>query len=752
MNLSLKTKVMAIVAVVVLTTSSVSTFLSVSANKASIEQQVIERGIALAEALSRSVDEGLAMENLNLMKHVEDIVHTKDVILTQVFSSLWLGVAAVPYDQLNVPPSSAALEYFKSHKKEHDVFTTHDSSWADVYLPIFFDPHDARVPKMLIGYVRLRISTEEVGNAVSAAVFSNILSAVLLTILAILILNGIIGKYVLQPILHLHTSMTKHKEGDFPETVPVNTNDEIGELSAEFNEMSRSLREREATLAEEKERLAVTLRSIGDAVIVTDIEGRITLVNKVAEHHTGWIAREAIGRLLPEVFHIVNERTGEPCLNPVEKVIKSGLIVGLANHTVLIRKDSTTIAIEDSAAPIRDRNSVIVGIVLVFRDVTEKQKIEEELLKIEKLESIGLLAGGLAHDFNNILTAILGNISIAKMYIDPGHKAQARLTEAEMATRRATDLTYQLLTFSKGGAPVKQTTNIIDIIRESASFTLSGTHVAPEFVVNGDILNVDVDPGHMSQVFNNLIINAVQAMPNGGKIVFSASNVTLADHTDIPLHEGSYVKISVQDTGTGIPEEHLHKIFDPYFTTKQKGSGLGLTSVYSIIKRHDGHITLESKPGKGTTFHIYLPASKNMTIAKTAAAGTIAIGQGRVLVMDDEKLIRDICGEMLGAFGYEVAYALNGNEAIEQYQAALAAKKPFDAVIMDLTIPGGMGGKETIQKLRTIDPAVKAIVSSGYSNDPIMADYEKYGFKGVIIKPYDMGNFSKTLSEVMKGA
>ena len=609
MNSSLKKKVTAFIAAVVISVSALNTVYFIVTQKRSIERQLIARAAALSEALSRSVDEGLAAENLNLIKSVEETIHSEDVIFTQVFSILWLTVASVPADRFNTPAAPEAVEYFKGQWQPYDSFADKQTGWIDIYHAVTYDPHDVRFKKIHIGYVRLRISSAPIQQAMTHTLFAGLLIAAALTTFSVVALNVLMRKYVLTPILTLHRSMRKYKDAGIFETVSVKANDEIGDLSAEFNLMSRALKEREEKFAQEKERLTVTLRSIGDGVIVTGVDGTITLINRIAEQNTGWTASEAIGRKLEQVFAIVNEQTGDPCEHPVEKVVRTGFICGLANHTALIRKDGTRIVIEDSAAPIRDRDGVIIGVVLVFRDVTEKRRLEEEVIKAEKLQSVGILAGGLAHDFNNLLTSIVGNISMARMNIDTRSKAYERLSEAETASRRATDLTYQLLTFARGGAPVRTAASIADIIKESSSFALSGTNVAPEFVIPADTFTVDVDAGQMSQVFNNLIINAVQAMPGGGTIRFRAENKIIQEREIPTLPGGAYVHVSVHDTGTGISPEHLFRIFDPYFTTKEKGSGLGLASVYSIIKRHDGHITVDSKPGRGTTFDIYLPAS-----------------------------------------------------------------------------------------------------------------------------------------------
>jgi len=375
---------------------------------------------------------------------------------------------------------------------------------------------------------------------------------------------------------------------------------------------------------------------------------------------------------------------------------------------MLLARNGVEPILAASAAPIIDQEDRGIGVVLVFQDVTVKRQTEAELLKMEKLTSLGILAGGIAHDFNNILTGILGNLSLAMLSSPRKGEIFRSLAEAEQATLRARDLVQQLLTFAKGGAPVKEVASLEDIIKDSATFACRGSQVRCDFNFPRNLWPVEVDPGQISQVIQNLTINAMQAMPTGGTITITAENMVLRKNRGLPLPPGKYLKISVTDQGIGIPPAYLPKIFDPYFSTKQKGSGLGLATAYSIVKNHDGYMTVESTLGKGTTFFLYLPASAQKV--KPAPVGEPIFpckGRGKILVMDDDTGVRQVAGKILKHLGYEVDFAPDGAEAIEKYRESLGAGQPFDLVIMDLTIPGGMGGQETLQALLEIDPQTR---------------------------------------------
>jgi len=504
-------------------------------------------------------------------------------------------------------------------------------------------------------------------------------------------------------------------------------------------------------LAEEKELLTVTMRSIGEGVIATDTAENIVLINRVAEHMLGCHQGDVLGQPLSRWLKLQHLKSGDLLESPVTKVLRANGQVELHSQQALLVGVPVERRISFSCSPIYGGDSHLLGSVLVFRDVTDEARTAEELLRTSKLESLGILAGGIAHDFNNILTVIIGNISIAKMQIPPTSTAQNRLDEAERASLRARDLTLQLLTFAKGGAPIKQTTSITELIKDTTGFVLHGSKVQCLFDLEPELWPVEVDEGQISQVMDNLVINAVQAMPNGGRIQVSSSNISLDANSGIHLPAGRYVQVSVQDDGTGIPAEILPKIFDPYFTTKSSGTGLGLATSYSIVRNHNGLMTVQSTVGEGSTFKIYLPASDKLVPQSRVELVPLNKCQGRVLVMDDDDRIRDLLKSMIEAIGYEVETTANGHEAINCYRDAMSAGKRFDVSIMDLTVPGGMGGKEAVRLIKELDPKAKAIVSSGYSNDPIMANHRENGFAGVLAKPYKIQDLARALELTING-
>ncbi len=498
----------------------------------------------------------------------------------------------------------------------------------------------------------------------------------------------------------------------------------------------------EEALMTSEERYRVLFEDSRDTVYITTRDGTFLEINKAGLELFGYNRKEIVGQSAFKIYVNPDDRT--KFQNEIEK---NGYV---RDYEIKFRKkDGTEVNCLLTSTLWKTVDGRVLGYQGMIRDVTERRRMEEELFRVEKLESIGILAGGIAHDFNNILTAILGNITLATMYTKPEDELFKRLIESEKAVLRAKDLTQQLLTFSKGGVPIKKTVSIGELIRDSTSFALRGSNVKCEFMFPENLWPVEIDEGQISQVINNLVINADQAMPEGGTIEIVAENKTIEYESSQSLSEGRYVEITIKDMGIGIQKEHLQKIFDPYFTTKQKGSGLGLAVTYSIVKQHSGHITIESEYGAGTNVHIYLPASEKEIPDKKYAEKRPIIGKGRILFMDDEEIVRNVAGEMLRQLGYEVEFALDGAEAIELYSEAKESERPFDSVIMDLTVPGGMGGREAIKKLVEIDPGVKAIVSSGYSNDPVMANYWDYGFSNVIVKPYNMVEISEILYRVI---
>ncbi|MGA1876186.1 MAG: PAS domain S-box protein [bacterium] len=522
--------------------------------------------------------------------------------------------------------------------------------------------------------------------------------------------------------------------------------DSQGKVAAAFG-IGRDITERKKimeALRESEEKYSTLVEQAQDGIVIVQ-EGVYQFANKAMAEITGYTPEELATKYISDIAspgsrdYIVkryrSRMAGEKVFSRLMSKIQC--------------KDGTIKDVEGSGTVIKYHGKP--ALMAIIRDLSERKKIEEELQKVGKLESLGILAGGIAHDFNNLLAAIMGNLSLAEIYVESRENTLTVLQEARKSCRKAVDLTRQLLTFSRGGMPVRKPASISELIKETACFTLRGSNIKCACALADDLWPTEIDQGQISQVISNLVINAKQAMPGGGILEIQAENAVVGQADGLPLEGGNYIKISVRDHGIGIPADSLDKIFDPYFTTKKNGSGLGLAISFSIIKRHEGHLTVASELGVGTTFTIYLPASKKeIFTVEGIEEKKLYPGRGRILFMDDQENLRNMAGRMLKSLGYEVECARDGAEAVDIYKRARAEEKPFEAVILDLTVPGGMGGKEAMEKIHEIDPAAQIIVMSGYTRDPIISEYKRYGFSGVVIKPYEMKELSQVLHTVLK--
>jgi PAS domain S-box-containing protein len=483
--------------------------------------------------------------------------------------------------------------------------------------------------------------------------------------------------------------------------------------------------------------------SAQDIIFVVDRNGYVLYVNPFAAGYFCSTPGEIIGKRLQDLFP---PESWEQQQRAVGEVVETGLPLFIEERFSFRDRG---IWLDTRLIPIRGGSGEVDCVLGVSRDTTARKKMEAEVQKVQKLESLAVLAGGIVHEFNNVLTAIVGNILLAKMYAKPESEVFDILAEAERASLRAGDLTRQLLSFSQGGAPRKKVNSLPEMIEKASSTVLEDTEVVARFMLPAGLWSVEADEAQIGQALRNMFVNARQAVPKGGVIKISAENVAIDASSDLSLKTGEYVKLSIEDNGAGIREAHMEKIFDPFFTTKEKGRGLGLASAFSIIKNHGGYISVESKVGEGTTFHIYLPAVKDRVEVSPRTGKSPLPGKRRILVMEDDEMVRNVVDRMLNQCNCEADFAREGCEMIDRYRGALEAGEPFDAVIVDLVVARGIGGKEAIEKLLEFDSHAKAIVSSGYSDDPVMADFRQFGFRGVLAKPYNLADLNRVLNEVI---
>ncbi|MCX5812051.1 MAG: PAS domain S-box protein [Proteobacteria bacterium] len=507
----------------------------------------------------------------------------------------------------------------------------------------------------------------------------------------------------------------------------------------------------EEALWESEGKYRILFESINDAVFLHDLDeeglpGRFLQVNDVACRRLGY-TREELLSLAPRDITLPEEYE-----RIADKRISLTSQVDILVDTIHVTKDGLRIPVESNIRKFQylGRQAALS----ISRDITDRKRMEEELLRAHKLESLGVLAGGIAHDFNNLMAIAWGYIDLALINLPADHVSRKRLLTAMQSIEQTKDLTSKLITFSRGGGPHMKIFDVTEIIRDAVHRTAKGTKVSVKFDFMDNLRPVEVDKLQMKQCFYNLTTNAVEAMPQGGNLTVQVENVEIPDGEDLALKGGPYLKMTFTDEGIGIPYEHLSKIFDPYFTTKemdaQKGLGLGLAVCYSVLKKHGGHITVKSQPGKGTSFALYLPEpmdpAKEKEFKKTLSTDTF-----RVLIMDDEPQIRAIERAYLERLGYDVTDVKDGQEALDTYRKALHSGAPFDLVLLDLTVRQGLGGQFAMEWMLKIDPSIKAIIASGYVDDPVIVNYADYGFQGALKKPFKRKEVKNLVEKILHG-
>jgi PAS domain S-box-containing protein len=504
----------------------------------------------------------------------------------------------------------------------------------------------------------------------------------------------------------------------------------------------------EKKIKENEKYIRNILDTVDDGFIVVDRDYRIMTANKAYRSQVPLPGKEVVGRHCYEVSHLAERpcfEVGEECA--VQEAFATGTThTAVHNH---VNKDGEILFVETKAFPNKDESGNVVSVIETTHNITERHLLEAAQLKTQKLEAIGTLAGGIAHDFNNLLQGVFGYVSMAKLSADQPAKVSELLDQAEKALSMSVNLTTQLLTFAKGGKPMIKKTDLAPVIENASKFALSGSKCSCRLDIPKNLWYAEADQGQIAQVIQNIVLNASEAMPDGGNIDITAVNIEMPRESNVLLpNGGKFIKIVIRDTGVGVLEKYLSRIFDPYFTTKQKGSGLGLATSYSIIKNHGGAIEVMSKKGNGTTFVIYLPAIERRNEESAQDCGACATRKCKVLVMDDEKMVLDVAKRMIMALGHDVEYAAEGESAIEKYRQAFASENPFDIVILDLTIKGGMGGEETLKNLLAMDPNVKAVVASGYSDNSVLSNFQMQGFSAVLHKPFGLDALRECLNSI----
>lgn len=589
-----------------------------------------------------------------------------------------------------------------------------------------------------LAWVKVALSSHEVKVLLLKLSLFSALGFFMLYFLASMVLYNILS--IPLNTLKKITDFAKNLPKQIGEKVATDSKiEELKTLEEALNYASLSLKEYMESLAEERERLLVTLLSIGDAVIVTDKEGRVLLMNKVAEELTGYTFEEINGKKVKEFIKLVSEITGETLEDPISAVLREGKTKELANHTLLIRRNGERAVLEDSASPIIGPDGSILGVVFVFRDVTEKRRIQQEMIKLEKMNLINSLAGGAAHDLNNLLAGIQNYYFLIQSYRKDSAKMEVILPKVDNLLQRASQITKRLLDLSKGAPLVKEVLDLKKLLSEVTDLVFLGTSIKVCLDIPEDLMKLEGDIAQLSEVFQNILINARDVLGSDGKVIIKAEN------------EGDFVKISITDNGPGIPPEILPRIFDPFFTTKPTGTGLGLAIVQNIVENHGGRIEVFSEAGEGTTFVLYLPGTKReleIIEVKPLSIEKLIYGKN-ILIVDDDPDIRESLREILTFYGAFVETAESGDEALTKFQESLSRKRPFDLVITDFTMPGKLSGIDLAKALKEIKGKLKIIGTSSYIMPDIKhEEYEKY-FDALLPKPFTIETLQETLHKVL---
>lgn len=584
-------------------------------------------------------------------------------------------------------------------------------------------------------------------NRILVLVFSGI------TVLVVALLVWLV-RAQLRPITALADISLAMAEGHLERRVPSRRNDEIGMLADNFNRMQAAIQETIEALRSSEENLKITLNSIGDAVIATDDNSRVIRMNPVAEKLTGWTASEAIGRPLADIFRIVRRESREVLENPAGKILADGIVTGLSDDTVLIARNGSEHQIAESGAPIRNADGEMVGVVLVFRDVTKEMALQEQLLQSRKMETIGQLAGGIAHDFNNMLGGIIGAAELLKKRLPHDPKTSKFLGMIMDSAERAADLTKKLLAFSRkqhiGSTPV----DVHSALRNTLSL-LENTidrRIRIHTDLTAETSMVVGDPAQLQGAFLNICINAAQAMSEGGDLSIFTQVTELdkayCEASRFNLQPGLFLEVAIRDNGCGIPPENLERIFEPFFTTKEqgRGTGLGLASVFGTVQTHNGAVTAYSEVGRGSSFSVLLPLSDAQPVPVDSTA-QVKSGRGTILIVDDEGVMRATAAAILEDLGYQVLLAENGRHGIEVFRNQY---KAVDLVLLDMIMPE-MNGRDCFVEMKKIDPGARIVLSSGFTQNDDLTELRAAGLAGFIRKPYRSTTLSRTIAAVLNG-